>query len=170
MKVLSTRSVLVIAITVLATAVSFGQTAIDTADAFYARLGELKIGGLPSDSELASIAPFLSNEIVTLIKRDRNQQAAFIKRRPGEKPPWIEGDLFSSLFEGRTSYQMGAGRMIGTATHVDVYLEYTDASGTSTWTDTVVLRKVRGKWRITNILYNGDWPFKSGSSLLNVLK
>lgn len=149
---------------------AIAQTAAETTDQFYAKLASLNIRGLPDADQLKEISPFLSGNIIAVIRRDQKKQDAFSKKRPDEKPPWAEGDLFSSLFEGRTSYQLGRTRRVGSSTYVDVKLEYADGTNTSRWTDTAILKKTAGEWRITNILYKGRWQFKSGSSLLNALK
>ena len=105
-----------------------------------------------------------------IIKRDMKKQEAFMKKHPDEKPPWAEGDLFSSLFEGPTSYEIGKMRTKGATREVDVYLHHVSEADKVKWTDTVALKKAGGKWVITNILFKGKWAFKSGNSLLNALK
>ena len=89
----------------------------------------------------------------------------FIKEYPDEKPPWIEGDLFSSLTEGATSYSLGKSRVEKTRAEVDVHLIYKDKNDATEWMDTVVLTKVNGKWVITDILFKGNWAFMNGASL-----
>lgn len=166
--------IFVIALTIasfsLAVTTTSGQTAAKTAEDFYAKLAELKVRGLPDDQQLVALSPYLAEPIVARIKLDRKKQADFVKKHPEEKPPWIEGDLFSSLFEGPTSYEVGKSRVVSGATHVDVKLAFTGDGQTSNWTDTAILKKTGGKWKITNILYKGKWQFKNGSSLLNALK
>ena len=58
----------------------------------------------------------------------------------------------------------------GNTARVDVTLARKDDSGESNWTDTVVLAKSGKSWVITDIIYNGEWQFKTGASLLKVLK
>lgn len=150
--------------------IATAQDAVELTDNFYATLRDLDVRGLPDKDQLKELTPFLSSQIVTIIKRNQKTQAAFIKKHPDEKPPWIEGDLFSSLFEGPTRYEIGTARTKGSTREVDIYLHHVSESDKVKWTDTVVLKKFRGKWLITNILFKGKWQFKSGSSLLNALK
>ncbi|CAN5497354.1 hypothetical protein BH10ACI3_BH10ACI3_08810 [soil metagenome] len=152
------------------TGTSSAQTAVDVTDNFYATLGDLNIRGLPDKAQIEEITPFLAADVISLIKRDLKKQAAFIKKHPDQKPPWIEGDLFSSLFEGRTGYEIGKTRTKSGTREVDVMLSYKDGTNIEKWKDTVVLKKFGGRWFVTNILFKGSWQFKSGSSLLNVLK
>ena len=146
------------------------ETPAYTVDQFYNQYLQLNIGGLPNAEELKAIGPFLSKEIKDLIAADLKKHQQFIKDNPDEKPPWIEGDLFSSLFEGATEYKIGKTTQTGNTAKVEVALRRKDDSGESNWTDTVVLAKSGKKWVITDIIFNGDWEFETGSSLLNVLR
>ncbi|MBK8303401.1 MAG: hypothetical protein IPK98_08410 [Chloracidobacterium sp.] len=155
---------------VLGAGIVVAQDATEVTDNFYATLRDLNVRGLPDKDQLKELKPFLSSQIVTIIKRNQKTQAAFMKKHPDEKPPWAEGDLFSSLFEGPTSYQIGNIRTKGSTREVDIYLHHVSESDKVKWTDTVVLKKFGGKWLVTNIIFKGKWQFKSGSSLLNALK
>ena len=146
------------------------QTATKVTDDFYAKLASLNVRGLPDSDQLSALSPFLSTDIVAQIKRNQKKQEVFMKKHPDEKPPWVEGDLFSSLFEGPTAYTIGRSRFISGSTYIDVKLSNDSAGDKTSWTDTAILKKFGGKWRITNILFKGKWQFKNGSSLLNVLK
>ena len=137
---------------------------------FYRNYIACKIRGLPTKKHMKIISPLLSQQIRDLIAADRITQAQFIKNHPDEKPPWVEGDLFSSLFEGATAYTIGKTLMIKQTAEVDVHLVYKYRSDATEWTDTVVLKKSAGGWVIENILFKGNWDFKSGASLLKVLK
>lgn len=146
------------------------QDATEVADNFYATLADLDVRGLPDKDQLQELTPFLSKQIVATIKRNQTTQAAFIKKHPDEKPPWIEGDLFSSLFEGWRSYEIGKTVKKGNTREVDIYLHHVSESDKVKWTDTAILKREGSKWVITNIIFKGKWQFKSGSSLLNALK
>ncbi len=161
------------AIVLTAASLTFGQepgSASEVTDNFYATLRDLDVRGLPDMDQLKELTPFLSSQIVTIIKRNQKVQTAFLKKHPDAKPPWIEGDLFSSLFEGPTSYGIGETSAKGITREVDVYLHHVSESDKVKWTDTVVLKKFGGKWLVTNIIFKGKWQFKSGSSLLNALR
>lgn len=153
--------------------IAFGQKTDPpktVANNFYAQLFYLRIRGLPDTDQMKAISPFLSSGVRALILRDQTKQTVFIKKHPDEKPPWIEGDLFSSLFEGTTAFRIGNVRKRGSTTEVDVQLEYLADGQDTKWTDTAVLKQFGGKWLITNIIYEGRWQFKTGTSLLNALK
>ncbi|HEV8593068.1 MAG TPA: hypothetical protein VGQ55_13265, partial [Pyrinomonadaceae bacterium] len=128
------------------------------------------MSGLPTPTQLKGISPYLSREIVDQINIDRKEQKAAMKAHPDEKPPWIEGDLFSSMFEGATSFRLGKARAVNPRNEVDVHLVYKYKSDATEWTDTAILEKIGGRWVITDILFKGNWEFKSGASLKNALK
>ena len=135
------------------------------ADSFYKKYVAYQMRGLPTEKQINALAPLFSKDIMTMIAADRAQQKKFAKEHPDEKPPWIEGDLFSSLFEGATSYTLGKSRVQKTRAEVDVHLVYKNKSDATEWVDTVVLTKANGKWVIHDILFKGNWAFMNGASL-----
>ena len=146
------------------------NTPTGVANTFYRKYIAYKMSGLPTPTQLKGISPHLSKEIIDQINIDRKKQKAAIKAHPDEKPPWIEGDLFSSMFEGATSFRLGKARAGEKRSEVDVHLVYKYKSDATEWMDTAVLEKVDGRWVITDILFKGNWDFKSGASLRNALK
>ena len=136
------------------------------ADRFYRTLTDLKIRGLPSDSQLKTLSPFLSPELITLFENARRDQSRFLRSNPGDKPPWIEGDVFSSLFEGFTSYKIGNPQDHDEGLAVPIKLEYGPKKPKEVrWTDLLILDRTSGEWKVANIIFKGKWEFKSGSSL-----
>ncbi|PYS98939.1 MAG: hypothetical protein DMF63_12745 [Acidobacteria bacterium] len=142
-----------------------GASPAAVTNSFYKKYIEYQMRGLPTEKQVKSLTPLFSSEIVKMIATDRVEQTKFIKEHPDEKPPWIEGDLFSSLTEGATSYKLGKSRIEKTRAEVDVNLVYKDKSDATEWMDTVVLTKTNGKWIISDILYKGNWAFMNGASL-----
>ena len=137
---------------------------------FYAKYITLKMSGLPTNDQVREISPFVSDKIKDLIAADRRKQVAFLKKHPDEKPPWIEGDLFSSLSEGADSYKVGSARKSGNTAEVDVHLSYGEGSQSEKWTDTAVLKLIGGRWVIDNILFKGKWQSRSAGSLIKALR
>ena len=140
-----------------------------TAIEFYKSYLELNVRGLPDATTHAKLLMFFDPGVMRLIEAARAQQADFIKKHPDEKPPWIEGDLFSSLFEGAQSFVVGATRVKGARTEVDVGLSYKEGTSVTNWTDTLILTRGPYGWRVSDIILKGKWQFKSGSSLRRVL-
>jgi hypothetical protein len=135
------------------------------ANSFYKKYVAYQMRGLPTTIQMKSLAPLFSQEILNMIAADRVQQTKFIKEHPGEKPPWIEGDLFSSLFEGATSYSLGKPGVEKGRAVIDVHLIYKYKSDATEWTDTIALTQVKGKWVISDILFKGNWAYMNGASL-----
>lgn len=136
---------------------------------FYAKRLALKIQGLPDEQQLAALAPYLTPELRALFVAASREQQDFMKKHPDEKPPWIEGDLFSSLFEGVSTHQTGAATIARDRAEVRVDCTYTWRGETSRWHDLIILRQREGRWLVDDILMKGEWAFKSGASLRGVL-
>ena len=134
---------------------------------FYTELRSEEIRGLPSEPQLKRLAPLLTPELNSLIVRARAEQQRQIKEYPDEKPNWIEGDLFGSMFEGVKQWELGSAF---SAPEVDatvkVNLTYTEPNQKPVnWTDTLVFKERKKKWLLDDIRMGGDWAFKSGDSL-----
>ena len=141
-----------------------------TADEFYRTYIKLQIRGLPSDEELKMLSPILSPSLVKLFENAARIKAKYIQDNPDEKPPWHDGDLFTSLFEGAQSFKVGTPRVRGTRSEVPIELAFSGGGATTRWSDTLVLVREKGRWKVWDILFKGKWAFKQGNSLRSVLK
>lgn len=142
----------------------------DIAAQFYRICHKLKISGLPTAQQTKLLAPYLSQDLQQLIQSAREKQAKFIKEHPGEKPPWIEGDLFSSSFEGSHGFRVGTPVVQADRAEVPIHLFYRDGKNMIRWTDTLVLTRVGKGWVVSDLLYKATWEFKPGTSLRGVLQ
>ena len=140
-----------------------------TADRFYRTYLKFNVRGLPNEKELKALSPFLSRDLQQLFKDARSTQQKYIREHPDDKPPWDDGDLFTSLFEGANSFRLGAPRKKGARAEVPVYLAYRGGGSTTRWSDVLVLTRTRDGWRVWDILLKGEWAFKSGASLRSIL-
>ncbi len=114
--------------------------------------------------------PLLSEDLQVMFDIAKRERDRFIKENPEEKPPWIEGDLFSSLFEGASAFRVGPTTMHGGRAEVKIHLVYREGGDTVRWTDTLILSRTKDGWRVWDIVFNGDWAFKNGESLRGVLR
>ena len=137
---------------------------------FYRTCHKLKISGLPNPKEAKLLAPYLSAELQQLIKVAQQKQAKAIKEHPDEKPPWIEGDLFSSSFEGSHGFRVGTPVVQGKNAEVPIHLFYRDGKKMIRWSDTLVLTRTHKGWVVSDLLYKAAWDFKPGVSLRGVLQ
>jgi hypothetical protein len=149
---------------------------------FYGALATLRPSGAPTEAQRAALAPLLSSELVGLLSRADTARATARAAAPTEKPPFTDGDLFSSLFEGPTAHEIGTpvsgaplpGGRLGdlrvpvTLTHV---ADPATGGGTpTTWTDTVLLREENGRFVVADIAFGGDWDFANKGGLVAALR
>jgi len=147
-------------------------TPSDVATRFHQTLARLHPSGAPTEAERAELAPLLSHEFAMLLAHADSVRAAARAAAPNEKPPFTDGDLFSSLFEGPTSFQVAAVESIGPdAWRVPVTLEHAPAGTPPTrWTDTLLVRTEAGRRVIHDVRFGGTWDFASRGSLLAGLR
>jgi hypothetical protein len=137
---------------------------------FYSVLTADRISGLPSDAQMKTLRPLISLELDTLIETARHAQLHFIYAYPDEKPPWIEGNLFGSLFEGHHDFTVDEAMVCGDTALVPVRLEYRGDKDTVRWNDEAVVVKYVEGWRVSDIRFKGAWDFKPGAGLRALLK
>ncbi len=142
----------------------------EVAARFYRTLHKHKISGLPNAQEAKLLAPFLSPELQKLMHVAKRKQAKFSKEHPDEKPPWIEGDLFSSSFEGAHGSRIGTPVLQDARAEVTVHLFYRDGKKLIRWSDMLVLTHTGKGWVVSDLLYKATWDFKPGTSLRGVLQ
>lgn len=123
-------------------------------------------GGLPSQEAMSKLKPIFSQRLTAAIEHARFVQHEFIRIHPGDKPPYIEGSLFGSLFEGFTAVE-GVTTKVGSApATISVALVYDDGNNAPVrWSDDVLLLCEQGKWRIDDVEYGGDWDFSTKGRL-----
>ena len=73
---------------------------------------------------------------------------------PDEKPLIFEGAIFSSLYEGFTSYKIKSVKIQNKTAEALVACEYNAATPKETWMDTVHLTNTEKGWRIDNVTFD----------------
>ena len=121
--------------------------------------------GVPDAAQMETYKPLLTRPLIAALERARAERDAAIANAPDEKPPYVEGALFASLFEGYTNVQPAALASEGWEASVVVCFAYAQGGARTEWTDTVVLRKEDGEWRIDDVQYGGQWNFANHGSL-----
>ncbi|GEP45345.1 hypothetical protein BGE01nite_46360 [Brevifollis gellanilyticus] len=139
----------------------------DAAKTFYTTLRAERISGLPSEEQMKKLSGLLTPGLHAAILKARAEQQEQIKKHPDDKPNWIEGDLFGSLFEGVTQWELGSAFFApGVDGTVKVNLTYQEATEKPTkWTDILVFKQREEKWLLDDIRMGGEWAFKSADSL-----
>ena len=126
--------------------------------------------GIPDAAGRAKYAPFLSPFLDKLLADGNAAEIRFNKANKNS-PPLIEGDLFTSMFEGATSYKIGACKVSAAQASCVVDLVYDDKKDTPMrWTDTITLTKTKADWRVNDILYGGNWEYANKGKLSATLR
>ncbi len=138
--------------------------------AFYSLRIASRTTGAPTTAELTRLKPFVSDTLSALLAAAGALRDREARRAPNEKPPFAEGDLYSSLFEGPTSFVVlrdsvstRAGKSVVQFTHVSNGERFT-------WTDTVKLGR-KGRFDvIDDVLYGGAGDFNNHGTLRGTLE
>jgi hypothetical protein len=139
------------------------------ANGFYGVYKALHLSGVPGDADRAKFAPFLSPRLEELLRQAAAAEAGFYRANK-DVPPMVEGDLFSSLFEGATDFTLGTCSADGAGGKCTVTLSYSGGSNKQTWTDTAYLVKTPSGWRVDDIGYGGGWDFGNKGRLSQTLQ
>jgi hypothetical protein len=131
----------------------------------------LRLGrtGLPDENEMKAYRAFLCPPLAAAMDAARVRQRAFIDEHPDEKPPLVEGDLFSSLFEGTEAVVPAGTEVQGDSARVNLSMRYGEGDDAVKWKDTVLLAKDEGSWCVADVEYHGDWPFANKGKLSETL-
>ena len=121
----------------------------------YDSLVALGLRGAPRAEQLAQLSPWLGAELTDLLRRARELH-----------------DLFSSLFEGPSSFTVlePAAPAADGRQRVPVRFSYGTAADATTWTDQVVVRREGDGYVVVDVGYGGDWDFANRSSLVTALQ
>lgn len=144
-------------------------SANDVANRFYHTYLTLQPSGLPSEEAMKTLAPLLTNELTGLIAAARRAQQDYKRKYPTDKPPFIDGNLFASNWEGVSAFTLGAATLNDGKASIPVYLQYRDTDNVVSWIDVIVLEQVNTEWRVWDIFMNAPWAFRSGPSLRAIL-
>src|SRR3954469_19513665 len=140
---------LLLAVLILAVTPAFAQD--DPAAAvqgFYAVYGPLHVqgGGIPDATERVRYASVLSPRLNKQLVAAAAAQPRLTAKVKNAVPPMLEGDIFSSLFEGASAWKVGACQVTGSTARCPVALSYTPpplpnrkSEKPANWNDTVLL-------------------------------
>jgi hypothetical protein len=130
--------------------------------------------GIPDPRGRAKYEPYISPRLDQLLTDGNRAEVSFGKANP-DSPPLIEGDLFTSNFEGATAFRVGACSASGNTGHCAVALTYDDRKDNPkhkpvTWTDTVYLIATPSGWRVDDIAYGATWAFGNKGHLADTIR
>ncbi len=98
---------------------------------------------------------FFSRELAGLMQRAKEVESSDAERvrtsdAPTDKPLLIEGEIFASLYEGYTSFEVKDVQFSGDSARVVV--DFTNKNYREQWADTVILLK-QGAWKVDDVRY-----------------
>jgi hypothetical protein len=131
--------------------------------------------GIPDAKDRAKYDPFISPGLDALLKSGDDAETKFAKENK-DSPPMVEGDLFTSNFEGATAFKIGACTGDEKSGKCAVMLTY-DPGKTNNpkdkpfnWTDAAYLVNTPAGWRVDDIGYGGTWDFGNKGGMRDTLK
>jgi hypothetical protein len=155
-------------------------TPTEAAASFYRTVLELRVLGVPGEADRKRLAPQLSPGLTDLLAKADAAEAAYRDATRNEVPPIIQGDLFSSLFEGATGLGAVTCEGSGDRAVCTVELRYEQAGqeeanpGVTSWKDRVTLVPAppggAAGWVVDDIEYGGDWQFMHKGTLRRILE
>lgn len=115
----------------------------------------------------------MTKDLASLIQKALEREALEVEKIknskfPTDKPLCIEGDVFSSLYEGQDSLKILEIKINGTK--ATALLEFTNTQYKETWKDEVILLNENG-WKIDNVFFKGNEPTSNSTKelLLNLI-
>jgi hypothetical protein len=148
-------------------------TAQQTADGFLALYGTFHPSdGIPDVKTRGALAAYLSPALAHLLDDAAAAEARFAAKNK-DSPPLLEGDIFTSNFEGATSFAVRSCAASGETVACVMALSYDPKDGKNKptdWNDRLYLVKVKGDWRIDDIGYGATWAFGNKGRLSDTLK
>ncbi len=130
---------------------------------------ELSGIGIPGAAGRAKLAALLTSRLNKELNDAAAAQARFMARNK-DSPPLIEGDIFSSLFEGPTAWKVGACSGDAKTARCSVSLTRQDpGQKPASWTDTLLLSN-QGGWKVDDLAYDANFAFGNTGTLDEMLK
>jgi hypothetical protein len=151
------------------------------ANAFYAVYAgqQAQGGGIPDATARVRYAPVLSPRLNKQLATAAAAQTRLTAKVRNAVPPMLEGDIFSSLFEGATAWKVGACQVNAQGNNktarCPVALTYAPppsqkASKPAQWSDTIVLENTPQGWKVDDVVYDAGFAFGNTGRLSSMLQ
>jgi hypothetical protein len=134
-------------------------------------------GGIPDATVRLRYSPVLSPRLNKQLTDAAAAQGRLTAKVRNAVPPMLEGDIFSSLFEGATSWKVGACQGDGKSAHCSVALAYAPPSAQNakapkpaSWSDTLLLVRTPQGWKVDDVIYDAAFPFGNTGRLSEMLQ
>lgn len=141
---------------------------------FYTWRIQSHMTGAPTADELEGMRPLISTELQTLLTRVSDKAAGADKdkaSRKKHKPAFTDGDLFSSIAMGPTSFTMGEAEVLDNDIRV-IPVRFMSARQLPAinWTDRVKVINENGRYVLADIEYANHWQAGGNGTLVKLLR
>jgi hypothetical protein len=148
------------------------------ANAFYAVYAaqHAQGGGIPDATGRLRYSTVLTPRLNKQITDAAAAQARLSARVKNAVAPMLEGDSFTSLFEGATAWKVGACTVSGQAARCPVALTHDVAPAPGRkpekpahWNDVLVLANTPAGWKVDDVAYDAGFAFGNTGRLSSML-
>jgi hypothetical protein len=123
--------------------------------------------GALTTEELVEVRSLVTSDFMCLLEIATQFRDHFATVTPDEKPPFAEGDLFtSSAFERPSRFEIAKVQTY--ATKATAFTKF-DAPDNISWRDSLSLRLENGEWRVADVVRGGQFEFGNAGSLVRQL-
>jgi len=138
--------------------------------------------GIPDATGRLRYSAVLSPALNALLTQAAAAQARTAARVKASGPkaavmPMFQGDIFTSLFEGADSWQVGdckgddrAARCPVALTHLDTPVKGRPAPKPANWRDILVMAHTPAGWKVDDVIYDTGFAFGNTGRLTDMLK
>ena len=134
-------------------------------------------GGIPDATGRLRYTPVLSPRLNKQLADAAAAQGRLTAKVRNAVPPMLEGDIFSSLFEGATSWKVGSCQADAKTARCTVALSYippltqaAKAPKPANWNDTLLLTHTPQGWRVDDVIYDAGFQFGNTGRLSDMLQ
>jgi hypothetical protein len=119
-----------------------------------------RMTGLPTPSQLTGMAPYVSKALYAALEQERT-------RNPG----FTEGDLFSSLFDGPTSFRLGKAESRGNEEYIVPVRFFSGRQLPAVnWVDHVKVVREGDAFVVADVEFGNHWNFGDDGTLTKALQ
>jgi hypothetical protein len=131
-------------------------------------------GGIPDATVRLRLQPVLSSRLNKQLSDAASAQARLTAKVKNAVPPMLEGDIFSSLFEGASAWKVGGCQTTGKTASCGVALSYVPPAASpkakpANWNDTVLLVNTPQGWKVDDVVYDAGFAFGNTGRLSEML-
>ncbi len=140
--------------------------------AFYETCVRLQLAGVPDAGQRAQLRPLVSPALDAALAAADEAETRYAKKTNRQVPPLVQGDLFTSLFEGasRVTVASCSGDAGRASCPVDFVYQDSKSGPETRWQDRVHVVKAATGWVVDDVEYAGSWSFARRGRLTDTLK